>query len=275
MRKLVGMHYSPWSQKARWALDHHGVAYEWVEHTPVLGEALLRVRARRWTGRVSAPMLLEDGGAVIADSWEIARHAEAIGHGAPLFPAEHLEEIARWNERSQAAAEAGRVLVTANIAADAGALRAALPGFVPGALRGVMAPVARLGVALLRRKYGAAADTRAAAEEKLVAALEPVRDALAGGRRYLCGDAFSYADVTMAVALQPVLPVAERFVPLAPATRRAWTNEALAQRFADLLAWRDAVYEGHRRPADEAAGASAAAAPPPPPAAPSTAPGSA
>jgi glutathione S-transferase len=252
MRKLIGMHYSPWSQKARWALDHHGVAYEWVEHMPVLGEALLRLRARRWTGRVSAPLLLEDDGRVIADSWEIARHAEGIGGGAPLFPAEHLDEIARWNERGQAAGEAGRVLVTGNIAADSAALRAALPPCLPRAVRGAMAPVARLGVALLRRKYGASAETRAAAEEKLAAALDPLRDALADGRRYLCGGAFSYADVAMAVALQPVVPVAERFVPLAPATRRAWTNEGLAQRFADLLTWRDGIYERHRRPADAA-----------------------
>jgi len=59
-------------------------------------------------------------------------------------------------------------------------------------------------------------------------------------------DGFSYADVICASVLQFVAPVSDRFVPLEPATRRSFTHPELAREFADLLAWRDALYEAHR-----------------------------
>src|SRR5690606_1635100 len=54
--------------------------------------------------------------------------------------------------------------------------------------------------------------------------------AMLGGRRYLL-DSFSYADIAAAVALQPIQPVADRFLRLGPATREAWTEPELADEF--------------------------------------------
>ena len=45
-RTLYGLSLSPWTERARWALDHHGVAYDYHEHVPMLGEVLLRMKAR-------------------------------------------------------------------------------------------------------------------------------------------------------------------------------------------------------------------------------------
>src|SRR5262249_30134198 len=115
--RFIAMPYSPFSEKARWALDHHAVAYRELGHVPMLGEPRLRLVARRPFGRVWAPLLV-DGAEVFTDSYEIARHAEKIGSGTPLFPAPHEPEIAAWNERSEAAMAAVRGLVVAGIAAS-------------------------------------------------------------------------------------------------------------------------------------------------------------
>ena len=39
MVDLYSLVYSPWSEKARWALDHHRIAYRRVRYEPVIGES--------------------------------------------------------------------------------------------------------------------------------------------------------------------------------------------------------------------------------------------
>jgi glutathione S-transferase len=53
MPTLVYLPYSPWSEKARWALDYHGVRYDQSIHVPITGELPLRLRTRRFGGRIS------------------------------------------------------------------------------------------------------------------------------------------------------------------------------------------------------------------------------
>jgi glutathione S-transferase len=65
------------------------------------------------------------------------------------------------------------------------------------------------------------------------------------GRKYIL-DGFSFADIAMAATLQMVRPVADNYLAIGPATRDAWTDPELSERFADLLAWRDALYREHR-----------------------------
>src|SRR5690606_17418493 len=93
MRSLVGLVYSPWTQRARWALDHHRVVYRSEPYTPLLGELALRRRLGRFRGRVSVPVLFTDA-AVIDDSVAIARHAEAVGSGGPRFA--DADAVTRW-----------------------------------------------------------------------------------------------------------------------------------------------------------------------------------
>ncbi len=236
---LVGMHFSPWTEKARWALDHHGIGYRFEQHVPMLGEPLLRVRARA-RGRVSVPVLLTAHG-VVRESLRIAEHAERIGHGAPLFRDEAA--VLAWNEKSEAILAAARPLVLARIAESKEAQKESLPAFVPGVARGAMAATARLAVAYLGSKYADVAG-RGDAMARLDAALADLRAALAG-KRYLLGD-FSYADIAMAVGLQGGKPVADRWIALGPATREAWTKPELATKYADLVAWRDDLYAAHR-----------------------------
>lgn len=244
MMHLYAESFAPWCEKARWALDHHGLAYRYTEHVPLVGELALRVAARRPRGLVTVPLLV-DGREVLMDSVAIARHAERVGRGAPLFPAGRDEEIAAWNAESERVMTSGRAMLLSRLARSDAALREQLPPFVPGALRGMLRPLALAGVGFLARKYGVRPDDDAQHEARARAALDALRAALRGGRDYLL-DGFSFADVTMATALQFVLPVAARYIALGPATREAWTHPSLAAEYADLLAWRDTLYAEHR-----------------------------
>ncbi len=77
-------------------------------------------------------------------------------------------------------------------------------------------------------------------------ACNALREGLKASSPYLLGS-FTYADIVMATMLQGILPVADRFLRLGPATRAAWTREDIAREYADLIAWRDEVYEAERQ----------------------------
>jgi len=250
MPHLYAESFAPWCEKARWALDHHGIRYGYTEHLPMIGELRLRIAARRWSGLVTVPLLV-DGAEILMDSFAIARHAEAQGGGAPLFPAGRDDEIAAWNEQSEIVMTSGRAMLLARMAQSRAALREQLPPFVPGALRSTLEPLASSGVRYLARKYGID-DDGAQYEARARAALDHLRAALRG-REHLLGG-FSFADITMATSLQFILPVAEEHISLGPATREAWTHPALAAEYADLLAWRDRLYAAWRTPHDAEAG---------------------
>src|SRR4051812_15683513 len=102
MHRFVAIDYSPWSEKARWALDLRRVPYREEAYVPMLGELPLRLRLRRFTGPMTVPVLFTEDGRALTDSLAIARFAEEVGRGAPLFPSGRDGEIARWNERSEA-----------------------------------------------------------------------------------------------------------------------------------------------------------------------------
>ena len=241
MHRFLAIPYSPWSEKARWALDLRRVPYREEAYVPMLGEPLLRLRLRRFRGKVTVPVLFTEDGRALRDSFDIARFAEEAGQGPTLFPAGRDAEIARWNERSEEILRAGRALSVAKAMEDAAAREEAVPRLIPARLRPL---VGRAGVAFLRAKYRLGVDQEA--ETQIIAeGLRQWRSAL-GGRRYL-HDALSYAEVAMAVSLQLAVPVSDAYVHLGPATRRVCTCDAIAGELSDLAAWRDALYGEHRR----------------------------
>src|SRR5689334_10024633 len=107
MRQLIGEDFAPWTEKARWALDHHRVQYAFEPYEPLIHEPWLRLRTRNWTRKATVPVLIAER-EVADDSFSIARWAERHGDGAPLFPDEPA--VAKWNERSERALFAGRAL---------------------------------------------------------------------------------------------------------------------------------------------------------------------
>ncbi len=231
-RTLVCIHYSPWSLKARWALDHHRVEYRRSEYLPMFGAPLVRLRARRFSGKLTIPLLI-DGREVFTDSFDIAQRAEAIGSGSPLF-APGVEAVRRFNDLGERLSAAGRARATAMVLKDPAAQKASLPP----ALR-ALTPMARVGAHFLARKYSFDADAADRYEQEMAATLEALDAALTAD--FLLGD-FSYADVAVAMALQFVSP-ADRGPKLGDA-RAAWTAPHLAERFSRLLEWRDGLLEG-------------------------------
>jgi len=243
MRTLYGLAQSPFTEKARWALDHHAIAYRYHEHVPMLGEVFLRLKAKgRTAGTKASVPLLVDGPDVLLTSLAIARYADRVGRGAALFPEEHLDEILRWADVSDRILDIGRARVMEGLRTNKEAQREALPSFIPGALRGALAPMAVSGAMFLASKHGIPKDAKREAA-KLPAMLDDIRAAL-GGRPFL-QPGFTFADIAIAASLQVLRPRAAS--PFGPGTRAIWAHDALAREFEDLVTWRDNLYREHRR----------------------------
>jgi glutathione S-transferase len=245
MPELLGLPYSPWSEKAYWALEARGIAYDKKLYQPLLGELGLRRKLRRWRGVVSVPVLTDDDGHVVADSTKIARWADARGAGPDLFPADCEAEIERFIALSDRGLAAGRALSLLRLLDDEAGIVEMVPRnvrWLPGARA-----LARLGVARTLRKYRGIRDEDEA-RAALAEVLEEVRGALAKAPearvKTLLGR-FTFADVAVAQVLAFVAPPAFG-LRLGQATRRSFCDDLLRERFADLVAWRDALYEAHR-----------------------------
>lgn len=238
---LVGEAFSPWTEKARWALDHHGLLYTYDEYTPLLGEPWLRIRARKPGGPVSVPWLLASDGLTLGDSLAIAREADRRSPGrAPLFPPDRADDVLTWNALSERIKHAGRARILERTEEDHEVAKESLPPFVPDILRSPLAGSVRLATSYLRKKYS----VHVIPDDALVPDLDLLRAALRGNEPLL--GTFSIADIALATALQAIEPHAAEPAALLPAQRRAWARPALADAYRDLLAWRDAMYERHR-----------------------------
>lgn len=245
MYTLIGLKVSPWSEKARWALDHHRIPYRKVEYLPLFGEPLLRLALRRPSGRVSVPVLFA-GTETLTDSLEIARHADRVGQGPPLCPPGLADEVEQWNRAAEQAMGVQRARVLGRTGQSQEALLANLPRWVPAPLGRTSLPLVSLATNYVLRKYGDTPTGPEAGHALLRETLLELRRAL-GGRPYLLGE-FSLADVVMGAALQGIRPVAAHHWPLRSALREVWTEPELSREFGDLLEWRDALYDRHRRP---------------------------
>jgi glutathione S-transferase len=243
-RRLVVLPVSPWSERARWALDHHALGYRKIEHIPFIGERRLRRLVGARTSRATVPVLLA-GGQVLTDSWDIAVYADREGSGSPLIPAADLAEIQRWNELGERTMTAARALTVGRMLASDGALEESLPPAVPRWIRRALRPVTRYGMVWFARKYALDLSDTERPRQVLRETLDALRAAIAA-TGYVRAS-FSYADIVAATLLQAVVPVAGRYIRLGRATREVWTQAELAADYADLIRWRDELYEKHRK----------------------------
>lgn len=244
---FIALPLSPWSEKARWALDHHDVPYVEKIYVPMLGAPLVRWRLRRVRGRVTVPILLDGSGVVCLNSYDIARYAERTGHGEPLFRRGHEEDVERWHRLSEKAMDAGRALVLLRLAEDRAARQEEVASVMPRGLARLFKPGASVAIGFLRRKYRVGDSEEAVHRARLRDVMLELRAALSDGRRFLVGGALSYCDIAMASALLTVEPGAARHLPFGPATRRSSTDPELAGEFTDVLGWRDQIYAAHRK----------------------------
>lgn len=245
--ELIGMFYSPYTERARWALSHHAVPYRYHEHLTLIGEPLLHWRARSLKHDLTVPVFIHQGRR-LTDSYDIARYVDQIGSGKKLFPANRLAEIEQWNRHSEAAMQASRSIVVTRLKTNPEAQIDHLPKLLPepldGVLRSVAGPVAKMAIRYLEKTFHIEPKI-AEHTEKLRAEFLNLRQALQG-KKYILGD-FSYADITMAVCIQSLEPLREPYLRLGHAAREVWRVETLAREFSDLIDWRDEVYCLHRR----------------------------
>jgi glutathione S-transferase len=247
MVELLQIPFSPWSEKARWALERSGVAYRSRLYLPVLGELQLRRLLNRWRGPVTVPVLI-DGTRVLADSFDIAKYANERGDGQ-LIPAADAARIAEYNELSERACSASRAVALQRMLEHPEALLEMLPKPLRRSRRlGIL--VAREGLKRTLRKYGALSDSLEHHEQQLAQVLDRLRADLAASpsttepRTLL--SSFSYADIAMAQVLATVQPPAQG-LRVGAATRRVLERSPLVARYQDLLAWRDALYATYRK----------------------------
>lgn len=235
--------FSPWSEKARWALQWSGADFVESNFTPLLSEAGFRWTTGNFVRAISIPTLI-GAGEPIADSMLIARWADR--DAGRLFPADHLEAIEEWNYRCDAALAAGRIIATRRVAGSESARREALPKLLRGKAYPFFAPLADMGIFYLTKKYGFGEASAEAAEQAIRRTLEAGRAAVGNGKQHPVGDTFTFADIALACSLHFVSP--HPSLKMGSATRTCFTQPALAEEFADLLAWRDGCYVAHRKP---------------------------
>jgi glutathione S-transferase len=204
--RLITIPISHYCEKARWALERAGLPYREEPHLQSIHWAHVW-RAGR--GR-TAPVLVTDD-AVLTQSADILRWVDARSElrlyadpDAATLEAHFDDELGphgrRWMYH--------RILAHRDLMRDYGASgvprweRAALPVFLPFVSR-------------LLRRYLVVDDTTAAdSRERVRAVFEEVAERLSDGRRFLCGDAFTAADLTFAALAAAVLVPARYGVPL-------------------------------------------------------------
>ncbi len=241
-RRLVALAYSPWSEKARWALDHHRLPYEEIAFVPVLGTPWLKLVSGRLFGRTSVPTLLDDDGKAYIDSLVIARHADGIGQGTRLFPDGADEAIAGYVELSESMLSACREICMPRMSADPDAAYEATPASIP--FRRAMATTSvKLAGYLIGRKYQVGDDLEHSTSV-MWKGLRTLRERLAGRSTLL--PQFSFADIAMAAALQWVAPLPQATRPIGEHLARVLAQPELAAEFRDLVDWRDRLYATSR-----------------------------
>ncbi|HEX2567976.1 MAG TPA: glutathione S-transferase N-terminal domain-containing protein [Polyangia bacterium] len=241
---FVSVSFSPWSERARFALDHHGIDYRKEEYLPFLGEPLLRLRTRVFRGQLTLPVLFHDG-LILRDSVAIARYADQIGDGAPLFPVNAGPQLQEYVDLATEVMEAGRVLGQVRMRRNPEVLRELVPPAVPGPLRPALMPLLRVTTAYIGRKYRLQERDPSEARETIHRHLARFQRELRGRGTLLSG--FTFADMTVAVAVGVLRPVDHPAVRIGGALRAAFGMPDLAEEFGDLIEWRDRIY-AERRP---------------------------
>ena len=208
----------------------------------MVGIPLLRLKSGCWTGDVTVPTMVGEEH-VLPNSFAIAQWADSKGDNTSLFPAAQVEAIGLWNTESDAILENGRLLLTQPMLEAPRSMTEVMPplmGLLPGAML-----VAKQAAHYVLRRYDRPGNPEVWLGN-LKKGLDGLREALAE-QEYLLGG-FTFADIAMATALQMVRPPENRYVKMGPVSRRCWTRLELVESYADLLSWRDRIFERHAPP---------------------------
>jgi glutathione S-transferase len=225
--RLLTIPISHYCEKARWALDRAGIAYEEERHI----QGVHQIVARRAGGGTTVPVLLT-GDRVLTESAAILRYADdRMAPERRLFPhdaAERREVETLGRELDEGLGPDARRLIYA-------VMFEAKPLMLHFNNQGVPRWEARALTALwplatryVSRHLGITAATRVEDERRVRATFDAIAERLADGRRHLCGDRFSAADLTFACLSSAVIAPPQYGV-------RLPQPEELPQHIGDLI----------------------------------------
>jgi glutathione S-transferase len=244
--RLITIPFSHYCEKARWALDRCGIAYDEDGHLPIF-----HYRAtRKAGGGRTVPVVTTPDGRVLSDSTDIIAWANSFKDGT-LLPADAatraevlaLEEdfdrnlgpaTRRWGYGALLPVRAAQAMFTKNVPRwEAIALRATRP----------------VAFGFLRRGLAITPDGIERSRKKICEVFARVADRLADGRRYLAGDRFTAADLTFAALATPIVVPPEH-----PRMQGASIDLLPAAARAEVMAWRESspgrhalrMYADHR-----------------------------
>lgn len=223
--RLVTIPFSHYCEKARWSLDRCGVAYREEAHAPLLHW----IPARLAGGGRTVPILVTDDRRVIADSTDIAAWAEAKRPGA-LGTSDAAARALEDDFDKQLGPAARRwgyfQLLPRTDLLDR------MRGRIPAAEVAILRLAMPLTKRMLRRGLNVTPEGVARSVQKIEAALARVGELLGDGRRYLCGDRFTIADLTFASLAAPILRPEQNRHSFSPDMRLSDDAEAC------IAAWR-------------------------------------
>ncbi len=250
---------SHFSEKARWALTHKGVAHR--RRSPLPGT---HIPIALWLTRgahKTFPVLQLDG-RTIGDSTAVIAALEERYPDPPLYPSDPEQRRRALELEDFFDEELGphmRLLAFYELINEPELFAEVASASVPaplGKAKGLTGAYARAYTSL---RFGANSDTAAVtAREKIVAAMDRLDSELAAnGGEYLVGDGFSVADLTAASLFYPLVGPEEG--PLPPDTPTPPAFERFREGLSDRpgFIWVEDMFRRHRKPARrEAAGAS-------------------
>ncbi len=211
-RRLITIPFSHFCEKARWALDRVGLSYREEPYAPLLHAPAVLLATKRKSR--TTPVLIDDT-QIIGDSTDILQHLNKTYSASWLYPTpEALELEEHFDKRLGPQARAlGYGYVLPNRALALEMFGRYTPKWQGNFMKVAFTPVR----ALMVRGLGINPSNSDRARTTLIKTFGEVSERLKDGRRYLCGDTFSAADLTFAALASPLLcpPEHPRFMTLA------------------------------------------------------------
>ena len=205
--RLITLAFSHYNEKARWSLQRFGVPYREERYMPVFCSAAVAVATRgrggqadRTSSRFSTPVLLLNDGPMLADSTDIVRYA-ARDH-EPFCSGDEVEALVdHYGDRL---GPYTRFLAYWHLLRHPGMVERVAAANVSPRQAKLFSQLA----ALTRNRLKKSLRLDEVGRDRAMARVREELDSTAArleGRRYLCADRFTAADLTFAALMAPVL----------------------------------------------------------------------